>query len=202
MSNIGPNMIHAMDLAHLENMNVTTNELGESVITTPDGDLTMTDIMVGMYGSELEPWQSEALKRLMAIDPKDELLRAERQELKIDTFVERYSNGSFEMKTAGSGYRTCSLQMEIEKGMIESLTGKKIDWFILDENQDIPKTIPFDWWGKSHHFPSVYRLPDLDFIPDDRDQHDWKRDSFLSGPETPPSDAKRAKLRSKRKKRK
>lgn len=148
MNNIGPNIIHAMDLAHLEEMDIMTNGLDEGIAPTGEPN--------GLY-----PWQSEALKRLMAMDPKDLELREERQRLKNETFWERYGNSA--------------------------------DYIIID-------SVPAMAWDENHYFPGIYEIAPFD--PDHRDEHDWKRDKFVSGPPTPPSDAKRAKLRAKRKKRK
>lgn len=126
MTNIAPNLVHAIDLAHLKEMNIETNALGESIIRTPEGDLTDRDIMTGMYGSNLHPWQTKALKLLMAMDPKDLSLRAEyRQELKEQTFTARYGG-------RGSG------KPELQK----ALAGYRADFVILDEASEIREA---DW---------------------------------------------------------
>lgn len=140
----------------------------------PEESLSQAEIMVAMYGSKLRPWQSEALKRLMEIDPKDLTLREERQRLKAETFVERYGKPSqlIEMKTI------------TVDSIPKTLSGVSIDYAILDEAHMIK-----EW---------CYSEP-----AEPKEEKDWARTKFKrSSTSSTPSAAKRANLRAKRKKRK
>lgn len=73
--------------------------------------------------------------------------------------------------------------------LYEEIYGKHGDMFIMDS---IPRYMLRDDWRPQPLGPGSPEKP----------EKDWERTRFISGPETPPSDAKRAKLRAKRKKRK
>lgn len=90
-----------------------------------------------------------------------------------------------------------------EKLVLDSISSKFIDMKTLS-----PRRSSMVYFDEAHHIKRIedmwpYYHPKKVVYdePDNRDKPDWKRDTFKSGPATPPSDAKRVLLRSKRKKR-
>lgn len=197
MTNIGPNLIHAMDLAQLELMGVTTNELDESSIPDkcpscsssgfapsvnpgqcefcdgtfgghpPEPEKDKAQMAATMYGSKLYPYQQELLTRLMDMDFSD-----------IENRIAHYTRG----------YSKRDAQQSFHQMYGGTITGRfpKHTMVIMDECSTISP------W-----------LRDWDFESDNRDQKDWKRTKFQrDASSSTPSAAKRAKLRAKRKKRK
>lgn len=151
------------------------------------------EMMYAMYGSQLYPYQTELLTRIMdgdfsQIEARIETTRAERQQIKADTFMERYSAGP-ERLTVVNGGRGCGksdLHHKMQKQLYYEMIGHRADFVIFDEPS------------------AIYRYAwDPDFTPDNRGEKDWKRSMFKQDTaSSTPSAAKRAKLRAKRKKRK
>jgi len=83
------------------------------------------------------------------------------------------------------------LQQRLHEAMLERITGNKIDYVVIDDG---PFKMDRRYFQK--YYMQDWSIPDSD----NRGDHDWKRTEFKSGPTTPPSEAKRAKLRVKRKK--
>jgi hypothetical protein len=191
MTNIGPNLIHAMDLVNLNKIN-GLNEATVTVDKCPtcassgfapsvlpdqcefcDGtegglgpiEISKAEMMTAMYGSELRPHQKELLYNLM----ESNFVEIERR---IDHNIR--------------GYAKPILQHEYFHQMYGgTITGRSPK----------PTMVIIDEWS------DIYR--DLDFTPDNRDEKDWKRTQFKQDIlSSTPSAAKRAKLRAKRKKRK
>lgn len=217
MTNDGPNLIHAMDLAQLKKMGVTTNELDESSIVTedkcpncsasgfapselegqcefcdgsfggnpPNPEQERVEQMCTMYGSQLYPHQKEMLYRLMGSDFKgiEERIYANQQAIR--------SNGKSHMQTE---YFKLMYEAVFEPMPFQAYT--KSRRYRSDGAIEKPSMIWLD-----DYIPTYVK--DYDYVPDRRDEKDWKRTQFQQDTaSSTPSAAKRAKLRAKRKKRK
>lgn len=201
MTNIGPNLIHAMDLAQLELMGVTTNELDESSIPDkcpscsssgfapsinpgqcefcdgtfgghpPEPEKDKARMAATMYGSELYPYQKELLTRLMSMDYSS---------------LEEHIMHNYCRDDVMNTMVLDSIPRPFHQMYGGTITGRFPNVMIIDECSTISP------W-----------LRDWDFEPDNRDEKDWKRTMFKQDEKSStPSAAKRAKLRAKRKKRK
>lgn len=185
-------MIHAMDLAYLKEIGVTTNELDESSIKCPtcsssgfppsinEGQCEFCDGTFGghspesekdkaqmaatMYGSKLYPYQQELLTRLMDTYFSD-----------IENRIAHYTRG-YSKRNAQQSFH------QVYGGSTDNIIN-----FWFDEAHHIKE---FDWFD---------RYP----VTDELKEKDWARTRFQQDTlSSAPSAAKRAKLRAKRKKRK
>jgi hypothetical protein len=122
--------------------------------------------------SELQPWQQEFLDRLAAMDIGE-----------LEARIAENTRG-----------RSGKSQMI---NIIHSMDAQILNGMGIRDTHIAE--LPYHY-GTS--FQSMWIDDRETFVSDERGDHDWEQKTFVSGPSTPPSEAKRAKLRAKRKKRK
>ena len=151
---------------------------------------------------QLYPWQQDMYDKIMAMDPS-ELRSSLRQEWKADTFVQRYSSGPIPISQINTGRSDMiNLIHKMDADMCNSMGIRDTHM-----SQSMPATEMYglqpEWVIFDSYFGPNYYDSVVDFEPDNRGEKHWKRTQFIQDTASSnPSDAKRAKLRAKRKKRK
>lgn len=192
-NNIAPNLIHAMDLAQLEEMGVTTNELDESSIKCPTCSSSgfppsvnedQCEFCDGTFGGHPpEPDEKERdLARMAAtmygskLYPYQEELLIRLMSMDLSKLEERIMH-NYCSDDVMNTMTLDSIPKPFHQMYGGTITGRFPNVMIIDECSTISP------W-----------LRDWDFEPDNRDEKDWKRTMFKQDAKSStPSAAKRKK---------